>query len=282
MKMSSGTLLLTLILIAAASQNASVADRTERIWILPFTQLEPDPDLEYLQDALPALLAVTISGSGSHSIVEREALNLVLDEQSLALESLTSPGARQRVGKLLGATMMVTGSFARQGPELHVTMRASDLGTGIVAAAADGLGAIVQPGALVSSLYGRLASDLGRRLPSASPHQIDDAPLANLHFMKGLGHYHGARFSHSIAEFMLAGEDRRLADVSRVWLAKAYLALRQYSHACLELITLTNGTPMGVEAHGVGASMRECERHVGRDDMKMIREMAARRDRMGK
>jgi TolB-like protein len=279
MKASVGILLVTLTLIGAASRGASSADHAERIWILPFTQLQPDPDLEYLQDALPALLAVAVSGSGSHSIVEREALNLVLSEQSMTLEGLTSPESRQRVGKLLGATMMVSGSFARQGPRLHVTMRASDLGNGIVAATADGFGTVGQPGELVGSVYRRLAGDLAGRLPLRAFRQIDDAPLANLHFMKGLGHYHGARYSHSIAEFMRAEGDERLVDVSRLWRAKAYLALRQYSHACLELTRLKNGASTAVEARDVTASMRECERHLTGEDRRMIRDMAGRQER---
>ena len=141
---------------------------------------------------------------------------------------------------------MVTGSFVRQGPQLHVTMRASDVETGIVASTADGAGPVSQPGVLIGSLYRRLAGDLGRRLPELAPHQIDEAPLSNLHFMKGLGHYHSARYSHALAEFMLAAEDGRLTDISRLWLAKAYLAQRKYSHACLELTRLMNSAPTAV------------------------------------
>lgn len=283
MKAPAGALLVMMTLMAPASRSAWGAGDPERIWILPFTQGQPDPELEYLQDALPALLAVAVSGAGGpHWVVEREELDVVLSEQSLTLEGLTSPETRQRVGRLLGATVMVTGSFLRQGPQLHLTMRATDLETGIVASAADGLGVVGQPGALVSSLYRRLASDLGRRLPEPVPYQIDEAPLSNLHFMKGLGHYHSARYSHSIAEFMLAAEDLRLADIARLWLARAYLARHQYSHACLELVKLMNGAPPAAQARDVAASLRECERHVSREDMRLIRDMAGRRDRTRK
>jgi TolB-like protein len=276
MKVLAASLLASLAVMAQAAERVSPTDRAERIWILPFTQLQPDPDLEYLQDALPALLAVAISGSGSHSIVEREALNLVLGEQSMTLGGLTSPEARTRVGRLLGATMMVSGSFAVHGPRLHVTMRASDLGTGVVAAAADGFGTVSRPGEVVGSVYRRLAGDLAGRLPSPAFRQIDDAPFANLHFMKGLGHYHGARYSHSIAEFMPAGEDERLVNVSRFWIAKAYLALGRYSHACLELTILKNAVPAAVDTGDLTASTHECERHLTGEEMRMIRDMAAR------
>jgi TolB-like protein len=275
-----GALLVTLALIAPAAQQALGGDDRERIWILPFTPLQDDADLEYLQDALPALLAVAVSGSASHSIVERDALNLVLSEQSLTLAGLSSPEAQQRVGRLLGATLLVTGSFVRRGPQLHVMVRASSLETGVVVATAEGRRELDQPAELISALYGRLASELGRRLPWPAPYPIDVAPFSNLHFMKGLGHYYGARYSQSIAEFLLAGEDRQLADLSRLWLAKTYLAGRQYSHACLELIRLTNDAPTTLEGRDLVAGMRECERHVDREGLKMIRELAGRRDRV--
>jgi hypothetical protein len=250
------------------------------LWILPFTPAEPDPALEHLQHALPALVSVAISSSsGTHEIVEREQLDRVMREQSLSLAQLASPETRQRVGKLLGATVMLSGSFAGQGSRLHVTMRATDLETGVVTSTADGIGPLSQPGTLVTSLYRRLAVDLGRRLPELAPHQIDDVPLSNLHFMKGLGHYYSARYSHAIAEFMRAGDDTRLAGISRLWRARAYLAERQYSQAYLELVPLTSGATSSVQAHDVTAILRECETHLSGDDMRMLRDIAAKQHR---
>jgi TolA-binding protein len=250
----------------------------ERIWILPFTQAQPDPALEYLQDALPALLAVAVSGSDApHSLVERQDLMTVLREQSLTLDALTSLETRQRVGKLLGATIMITGSFVPRGSQLHLTVRASDLQTGIVVSAVDGTGTASQPGEILSNLYRRLAAGLGRRLPDLTGSQIDETPLSNLHFMKGLGHYHSARYSQALAEFMQAAEDSRLTAISRFWLANAYLAERQYAHACLELTWLMQSAPITVPARDVAAKLRECEREMSREDLRMLREMARRR-----
>jgi hypothetical protein len=137
-------------------------------------------------------------------------------------------------------------------------MRASDLETGIITATAAARGPTGQPGQLVSKLYRRLTGDLDRRLPELAPDQIDEAPLANLHFMKGLGHYHSARYSHALAEFMLAAEDEQLAAVSRLWLANAYLAQRQYAHAYLELSRLKRGGSSNLRENEIAAKMREC------------------------
>jgi TolB-like protein len=280
MKMRTIRTLLLLLPVLVAAGAAWGSERPERIWILPFAERQPDPALEHLRDALPALLAVAVSASDDfHSVVEREDLDSVLSEQRLGLEHLTEPDTRDRVGRLLGATVIVTGSFSREGTQLHVTMRALDLESGIVVSTADDRGAATQPGALVSGLYRRLAVGLGRRLPELAPLTIDEAPLSNLHFMKGLGHYYSARYSQAVAEFLSAAEDAPLADVSRFWLANAYLAERQYSHACLELIRLTGLPLKGVPVRQVASRLAECERHLSREELSLIRDIAGRSDR---
>jgi hypothetical protein len=146
--------------------------------------------------------------------------------------------------------------------------------TSLITATAQGRGSSGQLGQLVSRLYRQLAGDLDRRLPDLAPDQIDEAPLANLHFMKGLGHYHSARYSHALAEFMLAAEDEdERFDVARLWVANAYLAQRQYAHACLELSRLVHRGSKIVQA-----KLRACEQHLSPEDMRIIRELIARRD----
>jgi hypothetical protein len=74
---------------------------------------------------------------------------------------------------------------------------------------------------------------------------------------------------------MLAAEDGPPSDISRLWLAKAYLAQGRHSHGCLELMTLMNRATTSVQARDLA---RECEQHVSREDLSMIRSMAVRRD----
>jgi hypothetical protein len=232
-----------------------------------------------LEEALPALLAVAISHSDRHAVVDRQHLEQVLAEQSLTLEGLTSPDTRHRIGRLLGATVIITGSFVQQAHELLMSVRAFDLETGIITATAEARGPTGQSGQLVSKLYQRLAGDLEGRLPNLAPDQIDEAPLANLHFMKGLGHYHSARFSQALAEFILAAEDKRLADVSRLWLANVYLAQQQYAHAYLELSRLRKSGSSNHREIEITAKMRECEKYLTPEDVKIIRELAGRQIR---
>lgn len=261
---------LAVLMMAAAFRLAPAADRPVRIWILPFQQLQQDSSLAYLEDALPALLTVALSRSDSYIVVDRQQIDRLLAEQSLTLEGLISPDARHRIGKLLDATVMITGSFVREDPELVVTMRASDLETGIVIVTAEARGSVREPGAVANRLHGQLLGALDGRLPDPVPDRIDEAPVSNLHFMMGLGHYHSARYSHALAEFMLAAEDESSADVTRLWLARTYLAERQFVHACLELTRLARSGPTKVRADDVKGLLDACEKHLSPDDLRII------------
>ncbi len=237
-----------------------------RIWILGFENPREDASLEYLEQALPALLAVAVSRSDKHAVVDRRHLDQVLAEQSLTLEGLTSPETRHKIGRLAGATVMISGSFVKQELDLLLSMRATDLETGLVIAAGEETGPAAQPGRLVSQLYRRLVRDLDRRLPDLGPDQIDEAPLSNLHFMRGLGYYYGARYNQAVGEFMEAAREEKLANISRLWLANAYMAQHEYAHAWLELSRLK---PEG----DVEAKLRVCEKHLRPAELDVIRNL---------
>lgn len=266
-------------LMAAVTLQCAVAapQGPPRIWILPFEHPQADASLDYLEEALPALLAAAVSRADEYAVVDRRDLDRVLAEQSLTLEGLTSPETRHRIGRLLGATAMITGSVAQEGPDLLITMRASDLETSIITATAEARGPASRLSQLVSTLYRRLARDLGRPLPDLRADQIDPAPVSNLHFMKGLGHYYSARYSHALAEFMLAAGDERLTGISGLWRANTYLAQQQYAHAYLELNRLARSASKELREPEVAAKMRMCEKHLSPDDLKIIRELAVQR-----
>ncbi len=172
---------------------------------------------------------------------------------------------------------MITGSYTLQSGNLLVNLRATDLETGIVTATSSVSGPVGDPRELVEKMYRAAFVGLGTPLPNLDPAQIDRTPLSNLHFMKGLGHYFSARYSLALAEFILAADDEEMNDIARLWLAKTYIADRQYDHAYLELIWLRRRESARFAERDIAARMRECERQLGADEVKRIRELAVRR-----
>lgn len=265
-------------MLAAGATAADAGDGLPRVWVLPFEQHHPDADLDYLREALPALLTVVLSQSSNYSVVDRHHLDRLLAEQSLTLEGLTSPDARIRAGGLLGATIMVTGSFVRHEGDLRVTIRATDLERGFVTVAAEARGSTARLSELVTELYRHLVGGLGRPLPNLNPDQIDREPLSNLHIMKGLGHYYSARYSLALSEFMLAAETERTSHIPRLWLANSYLAQREFRHAYLELSALARGGWGALADADIAAKMRVCEEYLSPQDVDTIRRLVERRE----
>jgi TolB-like protein len=267
------TLPILILVVALLPARAAQAGEPQRIWILPFEQLHPDGAVEYLREALPALLTVAITQTSDVLVVDRELLNQALEEHALTLEGLTSGDDRHRIGKLLGATVMIAGSYTRQGGELFVHLRAIDLETGVVTATTRLNGPMDQPRELIGDLYQAVLAAAQRKLPDLPPGLIDQAPWANLHFMKGLGHHFSARHNLALAEFILAAEQEELTDISRLWMAKTYMADRQYGHAYFELICLMRRGPAKLAAKEMAQLMLECERQLSADEVKRIQQL---------
>ncbi len=116
--------LLAILIIAGTGATALHADAGEvappRIWILPLTHAGETPGKEGTGVAIAEILTVLISHSTGAEVVDRDHLHRVLAEHSLSGKGLLSPEVRLKVGRLLGATVLVSGSFMDQGDGLMV------------------------------------------------------------------------------------------------------------------------------------------------------------------
>lgn len=73
--------------------------------------------------------------SGQYVVVEREKLNAILKEQQLADSGLLNESSSSKIGKLLSADIILTGSFAKQGNRWNVNLRLVDVTTGVILSA---------------------------------------------------------------------------------------------------------------------------------------------------
>ncbi len=82
-----------------------------------------------LGKAVSAMLVTEFSGRDGINVVERKALNDLLQEQRLALSGRVDESSAVEVGKLLGAQYMFYGQVASIGDQLRVDIRAVDVET---------------------------------------------------------------------------------------------------------------------------------------------------------
>lgn len=73
--------------------------------------------------------------SGQFNVVERLKLQSVLDELQLYQTGLIDPNGAKKIGKLLGADIILTGTFAATGEEWNVNLRLINTETGLITSA---------------------------------------------------------------------------------------------------------------------------------------------------
>jgi len=73
--------------------------------------------------------------SGQYIVVERTKLDTILQEQKLADSGLLDEQSASKVGKLVSADIILTGTFSKRGKQWKVNLRLVDVTTGIILSA---------------------------------------------------------------------------------------------------------------------------------------------------
>jgi hypothetical protein len=124
--------LLALALTACASTpQAAVSERRPvvAVWdpedVGPLTKASP-----ILGELLSSEIIETIKQKGTYMVVERQRLRLVLEELKLGTTCLVDDSTRLRLGKLVGATLMVFGGYQTIGDTARLDLRLVEVETG--------------------------------------------------------------------------------------------------------------------------------------------------------
>jgi TolB-like protein len=112
------------------------ADTRPTVAVLPFVNSAIGPsnaDLAPLSKGIADLLITDMAQNTGIRVVERENIDRILGEQNLARDGRVDEATAARIGKLLGAKHMVTGSFItdRSGT-MVITLKSIDTETGII------------------------------------------------------------------------------------------------------------------------------------------------------
>jgi len=124
------TLGLTLLVAPLAAQD----DMRPTVAVLPFVNSAigaSNEELKPLSKGIADLLIIELAQNPAIRLVERENINQLLQEQDLARDGRVDDATAARIGKLLGAKHMVTGSFVtdRSGT-MVITIKSIDTETG--------------------------------------------------------------------------------------------------------------------------------------------------------
>lgn len=124
----------TAVLALAAAPTFAQDDMRPTVAVLPFVNSaigQANAELQPLSKGIADLLITSMAQNPAIRVVERENLQRLLDEQNLARDGRVDDATAARIGKLLGAKHMVTGSFVtdRSGT-MVITIKSIDTETG--------------------------------------------------------------------------------------------------------------------------------------------------------
>ena len=131
---------LTLLLIIAGCASAPVSGPTSpqslAIWTLEDLSL-PGTVPPELAELLTAKVMETVETTGTYPLVERERLLAILQELNLGSSQLADEATGLRIGRLVGAQLMLFGSYQVVAAQMRIDLRLVDVETGRVINAAE-------------------------------------------------------------------------------------------------------------------------------------------------
>lgn len=130
-----------------------------------------------LGKAVSAMLVTEFSGRTGIEVVERKALNDLLQEQRLALSGRVDESSAIEIGKLLGAQYMFYGQVASIADNLRVDIRAVDVETSEIVSVLKKMDKTSELLAVIVSMADDFTQELNLVAPSDRP-DVEPIPVA--------------------------------------------------------------------------------------------------------
>lgn len=113
---------------------AAVAAQTDslRVMILPFRNLTRAPEDDWLGESFAESLTMGLLKVEALQLVERGQIGAVLKEQQFGQSAYVDESNAPKLGKLLGAKIVVLGSYQKIGDQLQANVRFVDVETGSI------------------------------------------------------------------------------------------------------------------------------------------------------
>ncbi len=196
------------------------------ISILYFDNTTKNKEYKWLCKGLADMLITDVAQSSSVIVVEREQLNKVLSEQKLALTGLVDEKNALKIGELLNADNLITGSFIIQNDTVRIDAKIVDTQTGKITG-------IKSTGKIASILdiAEELAGNIFSRLVLTAPLQTQTGGAsldAMRYYYEGVDNLDAGDFQNALSNFNQSARIDPLYDRPQKGLEKAYEFLKDF------------------------------------------------------
>jgi TolB-like protein len=179
--------------------------------VFPLTYAGGDARYGALGRGLGEMLSVDLASIASLTVVERIRLQALLQELSLTEQGLVDPATAPRVGRLLGAGRIVTGSYnVLGGDQLRLDAALAQAGQPQDVQTPTASGALRELFQLEKALVFRIIEEMGVELTPEERSRIEQVPTQNLQaflaFSRGLQEEDAGRFDAAAGQYRQASQ----------------------------------------------------------------------------
>jgi len=161
----------------------------ERVGVMPFENVTQDSSLDWLSMGIPETITSDLLVIKGVVLVERLQLRKALREQSLQLTGAIDEATAVKVGKLIGADILVVGAFQKQAQTVRLTARFVNVQTSGILQTAKATGNLNDIFDLQDQIVKDLVKNLNIELKQNELTQLAEKPTESLeayqHFGRG-------------------------------------------------------------------------------------------------
>jgi curli biogenesis system outer membrane secretion channel CsgG len=119
------------VFIAGCATGPEVYEGPKNIAVWDLEDLSPMGDgRPDLGEFLSLRVIETLKKMGGYNVIERERLSLALEELNLGTSSLADESTRLRLGRLIGAQLMIFGGYQVIAEKMRLDLRLVEVGSG--------------------------------------------------------------------------------------------------------------------------------------------------------
>jgi len=150
------------------------------IAVMPFAYTGTNEEIAPLSRGFAQLVVTDLAKSRQVRVLERERMQVMVDEMRLGTEQRADPASAARSGRLLRASRVVQGTIADREDQLRVVTAVVDVTSAGVAGSADQTDRLSQMFDLEKAIVFDIFDDLGIQLTDAERAEISQRPTQNM------------------------------------------------------------------------------------------------------